>query len=649
MDHLAQLGGVAHHARQVRRQAGVDDVIAVLGQVEVQNLADQAVQVERVEHGRWRARIVAEVVDHALHGVDLVDDGGGAALEQFGFFLRQAVLELHLHALGRQLDRRERVLDLVRQAPRDFAPGHRALRRDHVRDIVEHDDEAAVGAHRQARAARQQHQVVVVLVAAAAARDLDLLLPVGALAPLGGRMRALGREGARDAVREVFQAGDAGQRPGHCARFHLQDAIGRVVRVHHQAFGVEHDHAGRHIGQHRFEVGLGALQRGAVALDRAPGLEQLAGHGIERLRQRAQFVLGLDDRPRRQVALGHRLRALGQHQQRLRQVAGDEEGAADGAEDRQQQRQGQHPDVHLAQAGARFQAQAVFAVGRAQHLGVRGQVDRHRLQQLQVALRRAGRLGHGQHHAQAQARDGVERARDAVEPLFAQVAIDAAFGQRIPARHRGALEHAFVGRVGREVGAAVFQRRGQHRALLVDQHRALQAAGVGQQPRQHRLRAHVALARQGRGGGLRGRAQFGQRFVERGAAQVQARLDRRLDLDVEPRVDRMRDEIHRHHEDDDAGQDADAGEQQHQSRHQARAELAGLVARIQAAEGDRDEGQQHEGHRADQSDQPAIVAAEEFGIGRGRCEQEQQDAHHGAAHDEGIAQDLVDRSTLHDR
>jgi hypothetical protein len=102
-------------------------------------------------------------------------------------------------------------------------------------------------------------------------------------------------------------------------------------------------------------VGLGAFQRGAVALDRGTRLEQLAGHGVEGLRQRAQFVVGLDDRTRRQVALGHRARALGQHQQRLRQVAGDEEGAADGAEDRQQQGQGQGADVHLAQAGARHE------------------------------------------------------------------------------------------------------------------------------------------------------------------------------------------------------------------------------------------------------------------------------------------------------
>ena len=40
---------------------------------------------------------------------------------------------------------------------------------------------------------------------------------------------------------------------------------------------------------------------------------------------------------------------------------------------------------------------------------------------------------------------------------------------------------------------------------------------------------------------------------------------------------------------DQAGQDADAGEQQHQARHQARAELAGLVARVQARQRDHDQ------------------------------------------------------------
>ncbi len=46
------------------------------------------------------------------------------------------------HALGRQLDRRQRVLDLVGEASRDFAPGRIPLCLQQRRDVIEYDDVA---------------------------------------------------------------------------------------------------------------------------------------------------------------------------------------------------------------------------------------------------------------------------------------------------------------------------------------------------------------------------------------------------------------------------------------------------------------------------------------------------------------------------
>ena len=54
-------------------------------------------------------------------------------------------------ALGRELDRRQRVLDLVRDAARDVGPGGGALRRDQVGDVVERDDIAVLGVGATAR------------------------------------------------------------------------------------------------------------------------------------------------------------------------------------------------------------------------------------------------------------------------------------------------------------------------------------------------------------------------------------------------------------------------------------------------------------------------------------------------------------------
>ncbi len=222
----------------------------------------------------------------------------------------------------------------------------------------------------------------------------------------GGRLRALRREGVDHRVAEFLQAVDLGQllaNQGHARR--LQDALHRIVAADQAEFRIQYHHPGRHIGQHRFQVGLGVLQRSTVLLHRAARVRQLAGHGVERLRQRAQLVRGGDNRPRRQIALGHRARALGQQQQRLGQVAGDQEGAGDGAKHGQQQGQGQRFDIHLAQPDPGHEAFLVFAIRAADDFRIAGQLRRRQLDQLQVARRQVGavglhRIGNRDHHPQ---------------------------------------------------------------------------------------------------------------------------------------------------------------------------------------------------------------------------------------------------------
>ena len=90
-----------------------------------------------------RAREGGELVHHARHVADLADDGVGAAVEGL------AVLDDHLavlaaDALGRKLYRRQRVLDLVGDAPRHIGPGRGALRGDQLGDVVEGQHRAVV-------------------------------------------------------------------------------------------------------------------------------------------------------------------------------------------------------------------------------------------------------------------------------------------------------------------------------------------------------------------------------------------------------------------------------------------------------------------------------------------------------------------------
>jgi len=150
VDHLPDLRRVTQH----RGQGGVEFEADAQRRtfVQVQHFADQGVEIERGEPGRGQARIVAEGIDEVLHRLDLIDDRGRGAREHFAPAVVEAVGEFQRQALGRKLDRRQRVLDLVRQAAGDFAPRRRALRRDQAGDVVEHHHQAAAGGGRQARA-----------------------------------------------------------------------------------------------------------------------------------------------------------------------------------------------------------------------------------------------------------------------------------------------------------------------------------------------------------------------------------------------------------------------------------------------------------------------------------------------------------------
>ena len=57
----------------------------------------------------------------------------------------ELAFELELQPLGRQLDRRQRVLDLVREPARHLAPRRRALRRHDLGDVVEHHQPRSPG------------------------------------------------------------------------------------------------------------------------------------------------------------------------------------------------------------------------------------------------------------------------------------------------------------------------------------------------------------------------------------------------------------------------------------------------------------------------------------------------------------------------
>ena len=97
-----------------------------------------------------------ELVDHAADVADLADDRVGALVEDLAV-LGDHLAVAALDALGRELDRRQRVLDLVRDAPRHVRPGRRALRLHEVGDVVDRDDIGLVLGRRRRSSTRHLH------------------------------------------------------------------------------------------------------------------------------------------------------------------------------------------------------------------------------------------------------------------------------------------------------------------------------------------------------------------------------------------------------------------------------------------------------------------------------------------------------------
>ena len=109
------------------------------------------------DHRLGHARETREFVDHPPDVVDLAHDGVGALLEHAAVVFADHLAVFAAQPFGRQLNRRQRVLDLVRDAAGDVGPGRGALRGDQFGDVVERHDVAVLGfarllagdAHRQ--------------------------------------------------------------------------------------------------------------------------------------------------------------------------------------------------------------------------------------------------------------------------------------------------------------------------------------------------------------------------------------------------------------------------------------------------------------------------------------------------------------------
>ena len=327
MEHLPELGGVRVDLRQPLSGDEADGVTCIV--VKLQDGFHELVEVQRDKGCGGHARVLPEVVDHLPERVDLLDDGVGRPLEKLQvLFLGQLGVKLPGQPFGGKPDGRERILDLVRKAAGDLAPGGGSLRLHEGGHVVEDEHGPRLGAELHGRSfqvERNRHAVLFKLEVEGFGGRADAL-PV--LIFLEGRNEFGQRIAKGGARHHVLLAHDAACR-----------LIGRDDRV-----PVVHDHdARRNVAEHALQKRLGLLGLQALQLEAASGFGHFLDHRVEGAGQHVDFVAALELADRHEVARGHASGAFGKlHDGRRRPACKgqrSENAREDGEQDDERERQ----------------------------------------------------------------------------------------------------------------------------------------------------------------------------------------------------------------------------------------------------------------------------------------------------------------------
>ena len=272
------------------------------------------------------------------------------------------------------------------QAPRHLTPGLRPLRRDNLRDVVEHQQ---LGLPRQGSRPRDQGQVVGLMergiAVLAGQAQLKGLLPMVRSMRLNRVIQhrlELGIDalGKRAQTRNLVQ----GFTQMRCQR-QAQNPHGPRVGRKQMPLFVQHHHAGGQVVQNGLQIGACGAHLVHGLIHRGPGLKELLRHVCKGAGQAPQLVFVAQCGFGAEVAQGHFTHPFGQHQQGTRQLVAQQHGQNDGAQDRQKQAQGQGGNVHALQAHPTQSPLLVLAVGDFYRQGIGDQGIRHRHRHLQNA------------------------------------------------------------------------------------------------------------------------------------------------------------------------------------------------------------------------------------------------------------------------
>src|SRR5712691_6302679 len=367
VDHLSQTVGVTTHQRNVLLEVRLNPSSGLF--VQSKYLCNEPVQVQSAQLRRGGTGIVAEIIHHILHGSNLRDDGLRGVVEGPRRLERKFVAEFHLQSLRRELDRGERILDLVSEPARNLAPGGCALRRDQLRDVVEYHDVTAPTGLRQRRTPYENHSPPLA--------HLNLLLPRGLSVLFELRPQHASKLGERVPILEL--------QSNQGRNVLVQDAARPAVSNPEDKAMIKNEYTRRQIGENALQVRLGGFELRLIEQRGALRFAQLLSHAVERLREDAQLIAARDPGAARKIAARHRLRALGEHGKRFRQAPRQQERECDRRKQSEQQRQGQRENVDFLQPLARQRQLLVCTIHALYRFALFGERLRHPVRELQQA------------------------------------------------------------------------------------------------------------------------------------------------------------------------------------------------------------------------------------------------------------------------
>jgi hypothetical protein len=292
-DHATEQAAVCADRRKIVSERSFEgDAVEAAGE-DLDGFLDDGVGAGRREFGGGEADELRELIDELRESGDFALDQARAFLgqtRQFGIewvgdFGGSAAIEKARQPLRRELNRRERILDFVRDAASDLLPRGGFLSAQHFGQIVEHEDEAGVGAARAERADGDGK------VKDAAGDDRFDFTRDDAHAEAAAHEELNGAGGF--GAEEIFEGFDV----ACAAAKHARD--GRVF-AEDVAFGIERNNAGRDVfenGFHQLAAALeflhSLLKVAGELVDLSARVAELRGHRVERADENAEFVLRL--------------------------------------------------------------------------------------------------------------------------------------------------------------------------------------------------------------------------------------------------------------------------------------------------------------------------------------------------------------------